>query len=56
VSFDVQKLHENMSALIKSVVASKPATAKGKYLKRLTVSSTMGIGIPVNSDEIIRSL
>lgn len=56
VSFDVQKLHDNLNALVKSVVASKPATAKGKYLKRITISSTMGIGIPVNSDEIVRSL
>jgi len=56
VSFDIQKLHDNLSALIKAVVASKPATAKGKYLRRITLSSTMGIGIPVNSDEIVRSL
>ncbi len=56
VSFDVQKLHENLSALIKAVVASKPATAKGKYLKKITVASTMGIGIAVNSDEFVRSL
>jgi large subunit ribosomal protein L1 len=56
VSFDVQKLHDNLNALVKSVVASKPATAKGKYLKKVTLSSTMGIGIPVNSDEIVRSL
>lgn len=56
VSFEVQKLHDNLSALIKSVVASKPATAKGKYLKKVTLSSTMGIGIPVNSDEIVRFL
>jgi large subunit ribosomal protein L1 len=56
VSFDVQKLHDNISALVKAVVGSKPATAKGKYLKRITVSSTMGIGIPINSDEIVRSL
>ena len=56
VSFDVQKLHDNLDALVKAVVASKPATAKGKYLKKMTVSSTMGIGIPVNSDEFVRSL
>jgi len=56
VSFDVQKLHENLDALVKAVVASKPATAKGKYLKKITVASTMGIGIPVNSDEFVRSL
>lgn len=56
VSFDVQKLHDNLDALIKSVVVAKPATAKGKYLKKITLSSTMGIGVLVNSDEIVRSL
>jgi large subunit ribosomal protein L1 len=56
VSFDVKKLHENLDALVKAVVASKPATAKGKYLKKMTVSSTMGIGISINPDEFVRSL
>ena len=56
VSFDIQKLHDNLDALVKAVVASKPATAKGKYLKKMTVSSTMGIGISINSDEFVRSL
>ena len=56
VSFDVQKLHDNLDAFVKAVVASKPATAKGKYLKKMTVSSTMGIGISINSDEFVRSL
>jgi large subunit ribosomal protein L1 len=56
VSFNVEKLHENLNALVKAVVASKPATAKGKYLKKITMSSTMGIGIGVNSDEFVRSL
>lgn len=56
VSFDVQKLHDNLSALTKAVLAGKPATAKGKYLKRMSLSSTMGIGIAVNPDEFVRSL
>ena len=56
VSFDVPKLHENLDALVKAVVASKPATAKGKYLKKITLASTMGIGISINSDEFVRSL
>jgi large subunit ribosomal protein L1 len=56
VSFDVQKIHENLEALVKAVISSKPATAKGKYLKKITLSSTMGIGIPMNSDEFVRSL
>jgi large subunit ribosomal protein L1 len=56
VSFDVSKLHENLDALVKAVVVVKPATAKGKYLKKITISSTMGIGIAINSDEFVRSL
>jgi large subunit ribosomal protein L1 len=56
VSFDVPKLHENLDALVKAVVAVKPATAKGKYLKKITLASTMGIGISINSDEFVRSL
>ena len=56
VSFDVPKLHENLDILVKAVVAAKPATAKGKYLKKITLASTMGIGISINSDEFVRSL
>lgn len=55
VSFDVDKLHDNLSAFIKSLVAAKPAAAKGKYLKKMTVSSTMGVGLQVNPDELLRS-
>ncbi len=54
-SFDVEKLQENLQSFIKALQAVKPATAKGKYLKKLTLSSTMGVGIPVNPDELIRS-
>ena len=56
VSFDVKKLQENLDALVKAVVASKPATAKGKYLKKISLSSTMGIGISIKSDEFVRFL
>jgi large subunit ribosomal protein L1 len=55
VSFDVDKLQENLGAFIKSLVAAKPAAAKGKYLKKMTVSSTMGVGVQVNPDELLRS-
>lgn len=55
VSFDVEKLHDNLGAFIKSLVAAKPAAAKGKYLKKMTVSSTMGVGVQVNPDELLRS-
>ncbi len=50
VSFGAQKLSENLASLLQAIVASKPATAKGKYLKKITVSSTMGPGVAVNPD------
>ena len=55
VSFDADKLFENLSAFIKALVASKPATSKGKFLKKVTISSSMGVGFPVNPDEFLRS-
>ena len=48
VDFDVNALKENMAALVADVVKSKPASAKGQYLKRMSVSSTMGPGIVVD--------
>ena len=47
-SFEVGKLMENANAIIAAVKAEKPAGAKGVYIKRCTVSSTMGVGIHVN--------
>ena len=48
VSFDVEKLSENFSALLDALVRAKPAAAKGTYLKSITVSSTMGPGVKIN--------
>ena len=48
VDFDINALKENMAALLADVVKSKPASAKGHYLKRMSVSSTMGPGIVVD--------
>jgi len=55
VSFDVEQLKVNLVAFIKALTASKPATSKGKFLKKMTISSTMGIGIAVNPDEFLKS-
>jgi large subunit ribosomal protein L1 len=52
VSFDVQSLYDNLVAFVRSLVQAKPATAKGKFLKKLSVTSTMGIGITVNVEEL----
>ena len=49
-SFASDRLTENASALISSVVIAKPAALKGRYVKSVTVSSTMGPGISVEWD------
>jgi large subunit ribosomal protein L1 len=48
VSFDSKKLRENVKAIIESIVKAKPATSKGKYLKKFSISSTTGPGISVD--------
>jgi large subunit ribosomal protein L1 len=48
VSFPPQNLIENASALLDSIVRAKPSAAKGKYLKSITVSSTMGPGVRID--------
>ena len=48
VSFEAEKLAENAHALISSVLKAKPASAKGRYVKSIVVSSTMGPGIPID--------
>ncbi|MHB8881440.1 MAG: 50S ribosomal protein L1 [Thermodesulfovibrionales bacterium] len=53
VSFDKQKLIDNAKAIIDSVQKSKPATSKGKYLKKLSISSTMGPGLKVDVSSVL---
>lgn len=48
VSFGSEKLYENFSEFVKVLSSSKPATSKGKFIKKVTVSSTMGVGFPVD--------
>jgi len=47
-SFDAQKLVENAQALLHAIVKAKPSTAKGTYLKKITLSSTMSPGIRID--------
>lgn len=49
-SFDAQKLVENSEELIQTIVKLKPSSAKGTYIKSICISSTMGIGISVNTN------
>jgi large subunit ribosomal protein L1 len=52
VSFDLDQLVANMASLTSEVVRAKPAAAKGRYLKSMTVSSTMGPGVKVDVGHI----
>lgn len=52
VSFDVEKLVENLETLNDQLVRIKPSTVKGSYIRNITVSSTMGPGIRVDKDQI----
>ena len=47
VSFGVEKLMENFNTVMEAVVKAKPAAAKGQYLRSITLSSTMGIGVKI---------
>ena len=48
VSFEIAALRENLEILIADLVKAKPSTAKGVYLEKITVSTTMGPGIAVD--------
>lgn len=47
-SFTVEQLQGNLVALVDALAKAKPASSKGVYLKKLSVSSTMGVGIRVD--------
>jgi len=49
VSFDAEKLEENLRTLIEALNRAKPAAAKGVYLKKISISSTMGPSVTVNT-------
>lgn len=50
--FDSNKLKENLTALLNDLQKVKPASAKGIYLKKISLSSTMGPGVPVENSSI----
>ena len=53
VSFGADKLRENFETLMNAIVKAKPAAAKGQYLKSVTVTSTMGPGVKVNTAKLM---
>nr|MCH1932337.1 50S ribosomal protein L1 [Shewanella shenzhenensis] len=48
VDFEPAKLKENLEALLVALKKQKPAAAKGQYIKKVTVSTTMGAGVAVD--------
>ena len=55
VSFEVDRLTENLGAFMASVLRAKPAGAKGTYVRSVAVSSTMGPSVPVDPNSFTRS-
>ena len=53
--FEVAKLRENLQALLADLNKAKPSSAKGIYLKKITVSSTMGPGLPVDQRRVVEA-
>ena len=48
-SFEADALVQNIKAIVSAVNAAKPATVKGTFIKAMTISSTMGVGVPVST-------
>ena len=53
-SFEPQKLAENVRALLEALIKAKPSTAKGAYIRSITLSTTMGAGIKIDPGSVIQ--
>ena len=54
-SFEAARLETNLKALIDALVKAKPASSKGQYLRKVSVSSTMGVGVRVDVSTVVAS-
>ena len=54
-SMDAEQLQENMLALVAALLKAKPASAKGTYVKGIALSSTMGPGVSLDANEVVRA-
>lgn len=52
-SFEAKKLEENINTFINQIIRMKPTTAKGQYVKSITLNSTMGPGFSINRTEVV---
>lgn len=53
VSFETQKLYENFAALLDAIKRARPASAKGTYIRKITVNSTMGPGVKIDPNHAL---
>ncbi len=53
VSFETEQLRENFATIMEEIVRAKPAASKGRYLRSITLSSTMGPGVKVSPQQIV---
>lgn len=53
VSFGTDKLRENFRSIMEAIIKAKPAAAKGRYLRSVVISSTMGPGIKINGQKLM---
>ena len=53
VDFEAEDLHTNLKALLADLVKAKPAAAKGQYMRKVALSTTMGPGIVVDHSDLI---
>lgn len=54
VSFDKEKLADNVRAFVRALVSAKPASSKGKFVKKITLSSTMGVGVGIKVEDLVK--
>ena len=55
-SFGAEKLYENYATLMEAVIKAKPAASKGQYIRSCVVASTMGVGIKINPNKVLKSV
>ena len=53
VSFDASKISENAQELMQTIIKLKPSAAKGTYLKSVYMSSTMGLGVEIDTNSVV---
>lgn len=56
ISFGSEKLYENIATVMEAIIKAKPATSKGRYIKGVSISSTMGPGINIDTASLTKTV